>query len=155
MARYIETGLETLTKLNISNHDNDAWLKEEYFWLLLNDGVYVNSTLYKHKAYAHEQEYRLLVIAERDAIAGCDCYDVRERNGEIVGYLKLPIPSWSKLPAWRAPGVLTHIRVGPAAPDQLVNQIRIALNKFRIPLDLPLQIDKSNIPYRSITRRRP
>jgi hypothetical protein len=112
------------------------------FGCFSNDGVFVNSTLYKHKAYETENEYRLLIIGERDNIVEeSDRHHVRERNGEIVGYLKVPIPSWRK------PGVITHIRVGPAAPDQLKDQIRIALKKLRIPLQL--EIDKSCIPYRS------
>jgi hypothetical protein len=142
MGRYIGSGVETLGKLRWDGRDpRDAWHMENYFWLLLNDGVFVNSTLYKHKAYETENEYRLLIIGERDKIAEeSDRHHVREQNGEIVGYLKVPLP-------WRKPGVLTHIRVGPAAPDQLKDQIRIALKKLRIPLQL--EIDKSCIPYRS------
>jgi Protein of unknown function (DUF2971) len=141
MKRYIDNGITTLEKLKLGEQDRDAWRRERYFWLILNDGIYVNSTLYKHKAYDHEQEYRLLIIGERDKIAEeCDRHHVRERNREIVGYLKLPIPSWGE------PGVLTHIRIGPAAPYQLADQIRITLKKLRIPL--PVVIDKSDIPYR-------
>jgi Protein of unknown function (DUF2971) len=60
----------------------------------LNDAFFVNASLYKHKAYAQEQEYRLLISGPREQIAGCGRHYVRERNREIVNYLKLPIPAW-------------------------------------------------------------
>jgi hypothetical protein len=41
---------------------------------------------------------------------------------------------------------LTHIRLGPTAPDEVRGQIRIALTTLGIPVP---KIDKSDIPYRS------
>jgi hypothetical protein len=64
---------------------------------------------------------------------------LRERKGEIVGYLDLPIPNWKQQ------GVLTHIRLGPAAPSQLKDEIWVALMSLGIPMPM---IDKSDIPYR-------
>jgi hypothetical protein len=95
--------------------------------------------MHKHPAYADEQEYRLLISGDRDTISRCDLHCLRERKGEIVGYLNLPIPSWQQR------GVLIHIRLGPAAPDGLRDHIRIALMTLGIPT---LKIDKSDIPFR-------
>src|SRR5271165_57157 len=140
---YIDRGIGILEALNLSAQDRcyePYGRYERKFLRILNDGFYVNSVLSKHPAYAHEKEYRLLISGIRNAISACDRHCLRERNGEIVGYLKLPVPTWKQ------PGVLTHIRLGPAAPDQLEDQLRMTLTTLAIPLP---RIDKSDIPYRS------
>lgn len=102
--------------------------------------------LHKHEAYQQEAEYRFLISGERDTFANYDRHDVRERNREIIGYLKLPIPDWK---AWGTQGgVLTHIRIGPAAPEGLMQQIGTALRSFGIHAS-GLNLDKSDIPYRA------
>ncbi len=149
MQRYIEVGLDLLEKIDLAGRDSyykpygDALLYERDFFYILNDGIFAHSLLSKHKAYAHEQEYRLLISGIRNTISGCGRHYLRERKGEIVGYLKLPIP------AWKQPGVLTHIRIGPAAPNQLLDQIRMTLTTLGIPLPNSDKMDKSGIPYRS------
>jgi hypothetical protein len=107
----------------------------------LNNGFYANALLSKHPAYEHEQEYRLLISGVRNTISTCGSHHLRERMGEIVGYLTLPIPRWMQ------PGVLTHIRAGPAAPRELADQIRMTLTTLGLPLP---EMEKSDIPYRSM-----
>jgi hypothetical protein len=142
---YIDIGVDVLKKANLPARESyyqpngTALFYERDFLRILNDAFYANSLLFKHAAYRHEQEYRLLVSGVRNTIFACGRHHLRERNGEIMGYLSLPIPRWKEN------GVLTHIRLGPAAPDQVADQIRMAL----ITLGLPTpKIDKSRIPYR-------
>lgn len=143
---YIERSLDILEKANIQARGSyykpygRALLYERDLFHILNDGLYVNALLSKHPAYKNEQEYRLLVSGPRESISRCDHHRLRERSGEIVGYLDLPISSW------RQPGILSHIRLGPAASDELMDQLRVALVTLGIPVP---EIDKSDTPYRS------
>jgi DUF2971 family protein len=146
MQAYIDLGLDLLEQVNLPERDSyyesygRALLFERDFLRVLNDGFYVNSLLSKHAAYSHEQEYRLLVSGFQNTIASSDRHRLRERKGEIVGYLDLPIPSWKQ------PRALTQIRLGPAAPNQLNDQLRTTLTMLGIPVP---KIDQSDIPYRS------
>jgi hypothetical protein len=109
------------------------------FFAILNDGFFLNSLLHKHAAYSHEKEYRLLISGFRDRVSQYEYHCLRERNGELVGYLDLPIPGWKQS------GMLTHIRLGPAAPEKLKDQICMALIALGIPTP---SIDQSGIPFR-------
>jgi len=146
MQVYVDLSLDLLEKANLAARDSyykpygRALLYERDCFRILNNGFYANSLLHKHVAYSHEQEYRLLVSGLRDTISRCDYHRLRERRGEIVGYLDLPIPRWKQQ------GMLTHIRLGPAAPDTLKDQIIMALVTLGIPM--PARIDQSNIPFR-------
>jgi hypothetical protein len=141
----IDLALDVLEKANLTARESydepygSALLYERDCFQILNNGFYANSLLHKHPAYRHEQEYRLLISGFRDAICRCEYHSVRERNGEIVSYLDLPIPRWKK------EQVLTQIRLGPAAPDKLEDQIRTALMTLGIPAP---KIDASGIPFR-------
>jgi Protein of unknown function (DUF2971) len=145
MQPYVDASIEVLKKANLSARDSyyqpygRAVLYERDLFHILNNGVYANSVLFKHVAYAHEEEYRLLASGFRNAISASEHHHLRERSGEIVGYLSLPIPGWKE------PGVLTHIRLGPAAPDRLADQLRMALTALGVPTPT---IEKSPIPYR-------
>lgn len=147
MQAYIDIGLDLLEKVNLSARDSyhqpygQALLYERDFFHVLNNGFYANSLLFKHAAYEHEQEYRLLVSGFRNTIARNNLHRFRERKGEIVGYLDVPIP------AWKQRGALTHIRLGPAASSQLEDQVWMTLMTLGIPLP---RIERSDIPYRSI-----
>ena len=142
---HVNLGLDVLATANLPTRPSyyqpygRALLCERDCFRILNNGFFANSLMRKHPAYADEQEYRLLISGDRDTISRCDLHCLRERKGEIVGYLNLPIPSWQQR------GVLTHIRLGPAAPDGLRDHIRIALMTLGIPT---LNIDKSDIPFR-------
>lgn len=81
-----------------------------------------------------------MVSGPRDTITKSTYHHLRERNGEIVSYLDLPIPHWKQK------RVLTHIRLGPAASRELEDQLQSALTALHIPL--PIEIDQSTIPYR-------
>jgi Protein of unknown function (DUF2971) len=117
-----------------------ALLYERDCFRILTNGFYANSILHKHPSYQHEKEYRLLVSGPRDTILNSPYHHLRDRKGEIVGYLDLPIPRWKEK------GVLTHIRLGPAAPEGLKDQLRLTLAALSIPL--PIEIDQSTIPFR-------
>jgi hypothetical protein len=140
LQRYVDGGLDILAEIDAAARA-DPWRDELFVLSLLNDGFYANAILSKHVAYEQEREYRLLISGERERIGESNHHHLRERNREIVGFLKLPIPEW------RRPGVLTHIRIGPAAPNQLMDQLRGTLAKLGIPIP---QIDRSDIPYRSV-----
>jgi len=146
MQVYVDLSLTLLEEVDLPTRPDyyepygRALLYERDCFRLLNHGFYANSLLHKHSAYSHEQEYRLLVSGIRDPISRCSFHHVRHRKGEIVGYLDLPIPRWKQ------PGVLTHIRLGPAAPERLNDQIATVLRTFGLPTP---KIDQSDIPFRS------
>ena len=79
---------------------------------LMMSGLYLHALMHKHNAYQHEREYRLILNAYRPKVEPDEHHKVRVRNGEIVGYLDLPIPRW------KAPTVLTHIRVRSGRTSQ-------------------------------------
>jgi Protein of unknown function (DUF2971) len=144
---YVNRSLDILQKADLPARKTyyeprgRALLYERDLFHVLNNGFYANALLSKHPAYEHEQEYRLLISGVRNTISTCGSHHLRERMGEIVGYLTLPIPRWMQ------PGVLTHIRVGPAAPRELADQIRMTLTTLGLPLP---EMEKSDIPYRSL-----
>jgi len=143
---YVERSLDILERADIGSQGSyitpygRALLYERDLLCVLNDGFYANALLSKHPAFKSEQEYRLLISGVRDTITRCDLHHVRVRRGEIVGYMKVPIPSWKE------PGVLTHLRIGPAAPDELMDQLRVTFTGLGIPQP---KIGRSSIPYRS------
>jgi hypothetical protein len=144
MQTHVDRGLDLLERLNLSARDSykphgQALLYERDSLRAMNNGIYLNSFLSKHAAYSHEREYRLLVSGLRETISRCSHHRLRERKGEIVGYLDLPIPNWKQ------PGLLASVRLGPAASDELKDQIWMALIALGIPLP---KIDKSDIPFR-------
>jgi hypothetical protein len=145
MQPYIASALEVLKTFDLPPKNHATLQDEQATFFYLNGGLYLHSMLYKHKAYEQEEEYRFLISGQRDNFADYDCHCVRERNRQIVGYLTLPIPEWRSRKIQS--GVLTHVRIGPAAPDQLRDQIWIALKSLGIPM-FGIDIDKSNIPYR-------
>lgn len=143
---HIDDAIKLLEKVDLPSRASyrerygTALLYERDFFYRLNDLVYANSLLFKPDAYENEKEYRLLFGGLRSVMAKCEYHRVRERRGEIVSYLELPIPGW------RASKVITHIRVGPAAPHQLEEQLVMTLTTLGIPVP---RIERSDIPYRS------
>jgi hypothetical protein len=143
---YVDRILDILERADISSRESydkpygRALLYERDLFRVLNEGFYANALLSKHSAYKSEQEYRLLISGPRETNTKSDLHHVRVRGGEIVGYMKIPIPSWKE------PGVLTHLRIGPAAPNELMDQLRVTFTTLGIPQP---RIDKSSIPYRS------
>lgn len=146
LQRYVDCALAVLGTLDLPPKDHVTLLDEQEVFLFLNGGIYMHSMLHKHPAYQREEEYRLLISGQRDTFAHYDCHCMREQNREIVGYLHLPIPALK--PQGLESSALTHVRVGPAAPDQLKGQIWWALRSFGIPT-FAINPDKSDIPYRS------
>ena len=146
LQRYIDRALDALQAVDLPPRNPVSWSDEQEILFYINAGVYLHAMLHKHEAYRREQEYRFLISGERDNFASYDRHDVRERNREIVGYLKLPIPEWKSRGIQEH--VLTHIRIGPAAPEGLMRQIWAALRSSGIPV-FGLNLDKSDIPYRS------
>ena len=104
------------------------------------NGLYLQSMMHKHHAYQHEKEYRLVINAYRPRVEPDKHHKVRVRNGEIVSYLDLPVPNWAKSQ------VLTHIKVGPAAPSNLEEQLEIVFRSCGI--KAPTEITRSRLPFR-------
>jgi hypothetical protein len=113
----------------------------------LCDHVFMISSMFKNECWKSEKEYRFFVHNRRDKILTSDCYRTRERNGEVVSYLDLPIQNWDSagdFPIYR-------ICLGPAAASGLDLQ----LSDFLLSLRNPIQggaISRSNVPYRSVRR---
>jgi hypothetical protein len=112
---YIHCGIELLRRVNLpsissySQRQGRALLYERDLLRHLMSGLYLHAMMHKHNAYEHEREYRLVLNAYRPKVEPSPQHKVRARNGEIVGYLDLPIPNW------QFSGTLPHVMVGPAA----------------------------------------
>lgn len=109
----------------------------------LCDHVFFISSLFKDKAWESEHEYRFFIHHDRDRILQNPLYKTRERNGEVISYLDVPIQNWcskDNFPIYR-------ICLGPAAPTNL----SVQLGDFLLAKGIPngaCRIEKSSIPYR-------
>jgi resolvase-like protein len=83
--------------------------------------------------------FDLFVIVKRIVDAKAQFRSLAEPWAD-TGTRRVPIPSWKE------PGVLTHLRIGPAAPDELMDQLRVTSTALGIPQP---KIGRSSIPYRS------
>jgi hypothetical protein len=113
----------------------------------LCDHLFMISSMFKNECWKSEKEYRFFVHHKRERILTVDCHRTRERNGEIVSYLDLPIQNWGSandFPIYR-------ICLGPAAPAGLDAQLRDFVFSSRIPIQAE-GISRSAIPYRSIRK---
>lgn len=109
----------------------------------LCDHVFFISSLFKDKAWESEHEYRFFIHHDRARILQNPLYKTRERNGEVISYLDVPIQNWcskDNFPIYR-------IRLGPAAPTNLSVQLGDFLFAKGIP-NGACRIEKSSIPYR-------
>jgi hypothetical protein len=113
----------------------------------LCDHVLMISSMFKNDCWKPENEYRFFVHGNRDSILKSSCYKSRERNGEIVGYLDIPIPNWASaddFPIYR-------IRVGPAASLHLDDQLDDFLSTRSVPIPREA-ISRSSLPYSSLRK---
>lgn len=142
---HINATVDLLLKVNLpsmpsySQPYGRALLYERDVLRTMMSGLYLNAMMHKHHAYQHEKEYRLGLNAWRLKVEPDAHHKVRVRNGEIVGYLDLPIPNWN------VAQVLTRINVGPAAPPNLEEQLGIAFRSCG--LTVP-KIERSELPFR-------
>lgn len=113
----------------------------------LCDHVFMISSMFKNECWKSEREYRFFVHHRREKILSSDYFRTRERDGQVVSYLDLPIQNWDAagdFPIYR-------ICLGPAAADGLDAQLCDFLFSQRIPIPGEA-ISRSNIPYRSLRR---
>jgi hypothetical protein len=89
---YIELAIDLMVRMNlpaIPSHAKpygQALLFERDVLRTMMSGLYLHTMMHKHRAYQHEQEYRLIVNGYRDAFEASKQHDVRVRNGEIIEY---------------------------------------------------------------------
>jgi hypothetical protein len=142
---YTDLGIKLLRRVNLPSmlfdpqHHERALQYQRDLLQTMMSGIYLHSMMHKHKAYQHEQEYRLILNAYRPKVEPSPQHKVRSRHGEIVDYLDLPIPNW------RFSKTLTHIKVGPAAPPKLEEQLATAFRSFGLPVP---HLDRSRLPFR-------
>jgi hypothetical protein len=99
--------------------------------------VLFNCVTTKHPAYAQEQETRLILTKDiRHTPADIE---TRNRGDDVVRFIRLKMPL-------RAPGNLSGIVVGPAAPPEAENECRRLLGELGI--DAEGLVSRSDIPYR-------
>jgi hypothetical protein len=113
----------------------------------LCDHVFMISSMFKNDCWKPENEYRFFVHGNRNSVLKSSCHRSRERNGEIVSYLDIPIPNWTSaddFPIYR-------IRLGPAAPPDLNDQFDDFLSSRSVPIPRDA-ISRSSLPYRSLRR---
>jgi Protein of unknown function (DUF2971) len=97
---YIDATIHLLLRVNppsmpsYSQRYGRALLYERDVLQTMMSGFYLHAMMHKHCAYQHEREYRLILNAYRPKIEPAAHHKVRVRNGEIVGYLDLPLPNW-------------------------------------------------------------
>jgi hypothetical protein len=60
----------------------------------LCDHLFMISSMFKNECWKSEKEYRFFVHNRREKILKNDCYRTRERNGQVVSYLDLPVQNW-------------------------------------------------------------
>jgi hypothetical protein len=123
-----------------SHRDGRALLYERDLLQAIMNGVYLHAMMHKHKAYQHEREYRLILNAYRPKVESSPQHKVRARNGEIIGYLDLPIPNW------KSSRTLTRINLGPAAAPKLEEQLATAFRSFGLPVP---KLKRSKLPFRT------
>jgi hypothetical protein len=111
----------------------------------LCDHVFMISSMFKNGCWRPENEYRFFVHGCRYSVLKSSCFRSRERNGEIIRYLDIPIPNWTSVndfPIYR-------ICLGPAASPDLDTQLDDFLSSRSIPRQAIL---RSSLPYRSLRR---
>lgn len=102
--------------------------------------IYFVAVGFKHPAYQAEQEVRLLLISETEKLR--PYVKMRVRNGTLVPYI-----SWPFSPSLRQAGMITDIRVGPAAEPSAEGALYAHLKRCGISLE-DVKIERSTIPYR-------
>jgi hypothetical protein len=113
----------------------------------LCDHVFMISSMFKNDCWRPENEYRFFVHGGRHSVLKSSCFRSRERNGEIIRYLDIPIPNWASVDDFP----IYRIRLGPAASPDLDTQLDDFLCSRSIPT--PRQgIVRSSLPYRSLRR---
>jgi len=96
----------------------------------LCDHILFISSLFKGDCWRSENEYRFFIHHPRDRILRNPHHKMRERNGELVSYLDLPIQNWNSsddFPIYR-------ICPGPMAAANLAAQIRDFIFSNGIPI---------------------
>jgi len=130
---------------SIIGHIIDRWSGSDIGEL--SDHLFMISSMFKHACWKSEKEYRFFVHHKRETILKSDCYKPRERNGQVVSYLEIPIQNWDRMndfPIYR-------ICLGPAAPKWLDAQLADFIFSSGVPT--PREgISRSSIPYRSVRR---
>ena len=102
--------------------------------------IYFVAAGFKHSAYQAEEEIRLLLINETEKLQ--PYVRARVRKGALVPYIP-----WPFSPSLRQEGIVTNIRLGPAAPPSAEGAVHDLLNACGIPPAF-VTIERSRIPYR-------
>ena len=102
---------------------------------LLAVPIFSYAVKYKHPAYAHEKETRLLLVNDLNKLRSL--IEMRVRGSSLVPYIPSPLRV-------RSPGAITKIMIGPAADELAEDAIRAFLRKYGLPLDI---LERSKIPY--------
>jgi len=108
--------------------------------------IYFHCVSFKHPAYSAEQEVRLLLINETEKLL--PFVKTRQRRDEIVPYIP-----YQCFPALRDEGIVSIIRLGPAAPRSTEDALIQLLNSNGYPMSgvtTCVPIDRSEIPYRPL-----
>jgi hypothetical protein len=98
---------------------------------------------FKHKAYEQESEFRFLQLFQRELPV--PDLKFRHRSNELVQYREF---------AWREPGMLKRIVVGPAADRNKASRFaKDCLVAFHTGHANAVEISHSDIPYRAVGYR--
>ena len=112
----------------------------------LGKHVYFHCVNFKHPAYSAEEEVRLLLINEAEKLL--PFVKTRQRGDEIVPYIP-----YQCSPALRDEGVVSIIRLGPAAFRTTEDGLIQLLNSNGYPMSgvtTCVPIERSEIPYRPV-----
>lgn len=102
--------------------------------------IYLVAAGFKHPAYQTEEEIRLLLINETEKLQ--PFVRTRVRQGALVPYIP-----WLFSPSLHQKGIVTDVRLGPAAPPSAEGAVHDLLSAYGISPAL-VRIERSRIPYR-------
>jgi hypothetical protein len=111
----------------------------------LSDHLLMISSMFKSDCWESENEYRFFVHHQREKILANCHYKIRERGGQLISYLNLPIQNWGS----RTDFPIYRITLGPAASDGLEVQLGDFIHSKGIPIS-ETNIFRSSLPYRSV-----
>ena len=122
---YGEAGLRTVIEEIVT-----AWRTNNIQELC--EHILFISSLFKGDCWRSENEYRFFIHHPRDKILLNPNHKMRERNGEVVSYLDLPIQNWNN----HADFPIYRICPGPMASPDLAIQIRDFIFSKGIPINI-------------------
>ncbi|MGH7075112.1 MAG: DUF2971 domain-containing protein [Stellaceae bacterium] len=98
--------------------------------LELCDHVFMIAAMFKNDRWKVEREFRFFIHEKRHSIISNLRFQTRERNGDLVSYLDIPIQNWTSrdnFPLWK-------LTLGPMAAPGLKSQLEDVIFSQNLPI---------------------